>query len=67
MKNGSPDRNISPATEEHISKVRAELPCIRVRPEEVAGAGMFGTRPVCFENAEQAGLWVVEQLRRTAN
>jgi hypothetical protein len=65
MERGLPDLNVSPADPSHIARVRAELPCIRVRPEEVAGAALFSDRPVGFELAEQAGLWILDHLRPT--
>jgi hypothetical protein len=63
MELGDEARGISKASDDHIARVRAELPCIRVRPEEVVGAALYSDRPVGFEIAEQAGRWILDQLR----
>ncbi len=62
MIEGIPGR-IPPADPAHVSKVRSELPCIRVRPEETAAAGLFEDRPARFAQVEPAGQWILEQLR----
>lgn len=51
-----------PAAPVHIAKVEAELPCIRIRPEEVASAGMTDHRPIDYERAERYGRWIIERL-----
>ena len=51
-----------PANPTHIRRVRASLPCIRVRPEEVAGAAMATDLPADFAIAEAAGIRVLELM-----
>jgi hypothetical protein len=51
-----------PAEPEHIARVEAELPCIRLRPEEAAAAGMTDRRPATFDQVERGGRWIVERL-----
>ncbi len=63
MELGNDAARIPKASKEHIERVRAELPCVRVRPEEVAGAALFLDRPVGFDEAERAGLWLRAQLQ----
>jgi hypothetical protein len=46
----------------HVKKVEETLPCIRVRPEEVAGAALHAQYPVGFENAKTAGEWLLGEL-----
>lgn len=49
-------------TPEEIDLVCAELPCCRVAPEEVAGAGMFPhlpDRPADQQFAQRAGEWII--------
>jgi hypothetical protein len=46
--------------EEHVRRVEAELPCIRVRPEEVAAAGMADVMPANHDQAERGGRWILE-------
>lgn len=48
--------------EDHVQKVEAELPCIRVRPEEVAAAGMADVVPATYDRAERGGRWILEML-----
>lgn len=55
-----------PAMPEHILRVRAELPCIRVRPEEVAAAALADRLPTSFECAELGGRWILEWLTEGA-
>jgi hypothetical protein len=62
METGFPQHGIPPAEPEHIAAVAAELPCIRVRPEEVAAAGMSDARMVAFRQAERGGRWILELL-----
>src|SRR5205823_11459599 len=62
MSTGFPERGISPAPPEHIAKMRAELPCIRVRPEEVAAIAMSDDRPTGFSKAERLGRWILERI-----
>ena len=63
LERGDASNGIPKASQDHIARVRAELPAIRVRPEEVAGAAMHPVRPVGFELAEQAGLWILDRLK----
>jgi hypothetical protein len=51
-----------PAPPEHIEKVKEELPCVRVRPEEVAASAMAVSLPANFEKAERGGRWIIECL-----
>ena len=49
----------------YISRVRKELPCPRVAPEEVAGSGMYPDlqeRPADQEFADRAGQWIMDVL-----
>lgn len=59
MRNGI--GNAPPAKSEHVTRVQEELPCIRVRPEEVAASGMFDL-PATFAQLEPAGQWVLQRL-----
>jgi hypothetical protein len=46
----------------YLARVRSELPCPRVAPEEIAGAAMFPDlldRPADQTFAERAGKWIV--------
>jgi hypothetical protein len=54
--------SLPPTEAGHIAAVAANLPCIRVRPEETAAAAMFSTRPVEFREAERGGHWIMELL-----
>jgi hypothetical protein len=50
---------------EEIERVLAELPCPRVAPEEVAGAGMFPDlpdRPADQAFAERAARWIIDLM-----
>ncbi len=51
-----------PASPEHIERVRGELPCVRVRPEEVAASAMAVRLPANFERAELGGRWIMEWI-----
>jgi hypothetical protein len=51
-----------PASPEHIERVLGELPCVRVRPEEVAASAMAIRLPATFQQAEQGGRWILEWL-----
>ena len=51
-----------PADPTHIQRVRASLPCIRVRPEEVAGAAMATDIPADIVTAEAAGIRILELI-----
>jgi len=51
-----------PAEADHVDRVRKELPCIRVRPEEVAATGMFDDLPATFSQLEPAGEWILQRL-----
>lgn len=63
MERGFPDYGISGADAEHIAKVRATLPCIRVRPEEVAGCGLLDLIPTPkYPQVEPAGAWIRSKL-----
>ena len=62
MKAGIPAAQIPPAPPEHISRVEAELPCVRVRPEEVAATGMLDDFPFTFVQLEPVGHWIMEHL-----
>jgi hypothetical protein len=66
MRSGIPKHSIPPAAPEHVAKVEASLPCIRVRPEEVAAAGLFDDLPVPHAQLEPAGRWILERLREAA-
>jgi hypothetical protein len=46
----------------HVAAVAAELPCIRVRPEEAAAAGMANSLPADFAKAERGGRWILELI-----
>ena len=50
------------ASPDHISTVRAEVDCARVRPEEVAGCGLADSLPARFDEARFAGEWILTQL-----
>ena len=47
----------------HVEGVRAEVGCMRYRPEEVAAASATDPRPVEYERAERAGTVVLAELR----
>jgi hypothetical protein len=49
-----------PASSDHIQRVQSELPCVRVRPEEVAASAMAASLPANFEKAERGGRWILE-------
>jgi hypothetical protein len=59
MRNGIP-KLVPPADPQHVAAVAVELPCIRVRPEEAAAAGMAETVPASFSKAERGGRWILE-------
>jgi hypothetical protein len=63
MEEGIPEYGIPPAPRDHIEKVRQELPCVRVRPEEVAAVGLSPERPAQFELTARTGLWILDWLR----
>lgn len=49
-------------SQDNLGKVRAQLPCPRVAPEEIAGSAMFPDLPNTSANqefAEQAGDWII--------
>jgi len=64
MRNGRPTNTppIPPASQEHVDKVEASLPCIRVRPEEVAAAAIADKIPCGYRDAERGGKWIFTQL-----
>lgn len=66
MEVGIPEHDILPADGSHVAKVRAELPCIRVRPEEAAAAGLSPTRPAPFSLVERTGRWILERITEGA-
>jgi hypothetical protein len=51
---------------EHVERVRQEVRngCIRVRPEEVAGAGLYEHHPVCFPMAAEGGEFTLARLNK---
>jgi hypothetical protein len=51
------------ADPQHIEAERADLPCVRFRPEEVAAAGTSSELPVGFAYATRVGREIVERLR----
>jgi hypothetical protein len=66
MKRGVPGHGIPPAEPEHVARVAEQLPCIRVRPEEVAAAAMFDDLPATFPQLEPAGRWILQRLSSPA-
>lgn len=44
--------------QDHVEAVRQEIGCERVRPEEIAGAGLWRQFPVRYPEAEDAGLFI---------
>ncbi len=63
MRNGIPEQGIPPADPEHVKQVENELPCIRIRPEEIAAAGFFDELPAKYEQLEPAGQWILAGSR----
>jgi hypothetical protein len=61
MQNGIPGF-APPVDSQHVAAVAAQLPCIRVRPEEVAAAGMAEPLAANFTKAERGGRWILELL-----
>ena len=52
------------ASQQHVDCVALELPCIRVRPEEVAGSGLFDHPPATgFNELESAGNWIMNKIQ----
>lgn len=51
-----------PVDPRHLQAIEAEIPCARFRPEEVAAAGLAGTLPMGFQDAERVGLALVQAL-----
>ena len=47
---------------EYLAAVSAEKGCLRVRPEEVGGAGCYKIWPVKFEQAEPASLYILNRI-----
>jgi hypothetical protein len=62
MRRGIPESGIDPAPLEHVARVKAELPCIRVRPEEAAATGLFNDLPAVFGQLAPAGEGVLAQI-----
>jgi hypothetical protein len=62
MRNGIPQYQVPPADPQHVDRVAAQLPCIRIRPEEVAATAMFDQLPATFAQLEPAGRWVLSRL-----
>lgn len=60
MKKGAP--GVPPVPTDHISRVESELPCFRIRPEEISGAALFDVYPVNFPDSELAGKWLIRQI-----
>lgn len=52
-----------PADRVHVARVAKAVASIRVRPEEAAGAALAAELPASFEEAEQGGRWILEQIR----
>lgn len=63
LKKGIRKFDIPPADPAHVERVNREVDCVRVRPEEVAAAGLFRTRPVTYVHAEPAGRWILSKIR----
>jgi hypothetical protein len=63
MRRGIPN-HAPPAPPEHVDRVAAELPCIRVRPEEVVASGIFDDLPVAYAQLEPAGQFIVARLSK---
>lgn len=61
METGIP-RFSPPASPVHIARVRNELPCARVRPEEAAASAMVHDRPATFDQVERGGRLILEWL-----
>ena len=61
MRNGIPGFS-PPADPKDVDRVAAELPCVRVRPEEVAAAGLFDSLPATIDQLEPAGQWIIDRL-----
>jgi hypothetical protein len=55
-------REYGDAAPEHIEAVEREVGCIRIRPEEVAGATTTESRPVNFVDAERIGREVLAEF-----
>ena len=54
-----------PASAEHIARFKVDIQrkdCLRVRPEEVAAAGLFNDT-VSFQDVVPAGEWILSQLQ----
>jgi len=62
MRSGIPEFGIDPAPPEHVERVAGEFSCIRVRPEEVAAAGLFDDLPASFAQLAPAGEWILAHL-----
>jgi hypothetical protein len=50
------------ATPEHLQIVTEEKGCMRIRPEEMAGAGCYVKWPVNFTDAECASLHLIHRI-----
>jgi hypothetical protein len=62
MEEGIPKYDVHPAPRDHVEKVRRELPCIRVRPEEVAAAGAATELPAGFDFLSRTGARILEWI-----
>ena len=62
MTTGFPQYGIPPAVPDQVAAVAADLPCIRVRPEETVAAAMFSNRSVGFQEAARGGRWIMEMF-----
>lgn len=61
MRTGIPG-HIPPADAAHIAKMEKELPCIRVRPEEVAAIGLCDQRPATISQVEPTGKLIIKLI-----
>lgn len=65
MTNGIGD--YPPADPQHVARIVASPPCIRVRPEEVAAAGLAMALPIKFDMAKFWGEWIVKRVAEQSN
>jgi hypothetical protein len=50
------------APREHIAKAASEIPCLRYRPQEVAGACQVDSYPVPMSDAEPLGNQLIQDM-----